>query len=296
MLWRKRESDDAREINNYLDEEENMKLPLKTTIISLFVFFMIFFFSFFINQNFIANNIAATTSIVLLIGLMVIAGILDGFNPCAFSTLLLWSGFLLNRFGSEIGNSPDIRKQRKNILSYAFFYAFGIFFIYFLLGLGILEFFKLSSLQITVLTQFAGLVVVVLGVLMVRDSFFKNSKALIKMPAFLHSIYKKYSQPSSKFGSFLSGIVIGLCSVPCGGAIYMAILLIIQSEPFMVKYPLLLVYNLGFILPVIILAFILSNKKLLQIISQDFILFRNQIRLMIGIITILLGFFSIIMA
>lgn len=33
---------------------------------------------------------------------MILAGILDGFNPCAFTTLLLWSGFLLNRFGAEI--------------------------------------------------------------------------------------------------------------------------------------------------------------------------------------------------
>lgn len=273
-----------------------MKTPLKTTIIGLFLFFILLFFSFLLNQSIMAASIAATTSIILLIGFMLIAGILDGFNPCAFSTLLLWTGFLLNRFGSEIDHELNIERQRKNILSYAFFYAFGIFFIYILLGIGILELFQISSIQTKTLAQTAGFVVVVLGVFMIRDSLLKQSQAIIKMPRFLHPIYKKYSNPVSKFGSFLSGIVIGLCSVPCGGAIYMAILIIIQSKPFVVKYPLLFVYNLGFILPVVIFALILSNKKLLQSISQDFILMRNKLRLMIGIITILLGFSSIWLA
>lgn len=273
-----------------------MKTPLKTTMLYLFSFFLLFFFIFLLNQSFIAANIAATTSIILLFGLMFLAGILDGFNPCAFSTLLLWTGFLLNRFGTEINNNLDIGRQRKNILSYAFLYALGIFLIYILLGIGILELFEISSMQTKTLAQISGIIVVILGVLMVRDTVFKHSQAIIKMPTFLHPIYKKYSKPVSKFGSFLSGIVIGLCSVPCGGAIYMAILIIIQSRPFTVKYPLLFVYNLGFILPVVLFALILSNKKLLQSISQDFILIRNKLRLIIGIVTILLGFFAIMIA
>lgn len=273
-----------------------MKIPLKPTIIALFVLFMLFFFASFFNQNILTSNVAVTSSIVLLIGLMLLAGILDGFNPCAFSTLLLWVGFLLNRFGTEIDKNSDIRTQQKNILSYALFYALGIFFIYILLGVGLWELFKLSAIETKLLTQIAGFIVVVLGVLMVRDAFFQHSKAIIKMPTFLHPIYKKFSKPASKFGSFLSGIVIGLCSVPCGGAIYMAILIMIQSEPFAVKYPLLFVYNIGFILPVVIFSLILSNKKLLTSISQDFILMRRYFKWMIGIITILLGFSSILLA
>lgn len=273
-----------------------MKLPLKSAITLLFLFFILFFFSLLFNQNFVTENLAATTSLALLIGLMLLAGILDGFNPCAFSTLLLWTGFLLNRFGKEIDNDLDISRKRKNILSYAFFYAAGIFVIYLLLGLGILELFRLSAAQTTSLLQIAGLAVVIIGVLMVRDSFLSASKGLIKMPAFLHPVYKKYSQPATKLGSFFSGIVIGLCSVPCGGAVYMAILLIIQSKPFAVKYPLLFVYNIGFILPVVILALTLANKKLLQSLSRDFILMRRNLKWMIGIVTVLLGFISILMA
>ncbi len=273
-----------------------MKLPLKTIITYLLLFFLFFFFALLFNQKVIAANIAVTSSIILLMGLMLVAGILDGFNPCAFSTLLLWVGYLLNRFGAEIENDQTIAEQRKNILSYAFIYAFGIFFIYFLLGAGMIEFLRISSIQTKIILQIAGLAVVVLGVLMLRDSFFTQSKALIKMPAFLHPLYKKFSKPASKFGSFLSGIVIGLCSVPCGGAIYMAVLIIIQSKPFTMKYPLLLIYNIGFIFPVVLLAFLLSNKKLLQTISQDFIMIRKRLRIIIGIVTILLGYISIVLA
>ncbi|XJZ28054.1 cytochrome c biogenesis CcdA family protein [Bacillota bacterium Lsc_1132] len=259
-----------------------MKLPLKTIVTYLFAFFMLLFFSILFNQNFMAANIAATTSIVLLMGLMLVAGILDGFNPCAFSTLLLWVGFLLNRFGTEIENNKNIAEQRRNILSYAFIYAFGIFFIYFLLGLGIIEFLRFSSIQTRLLLQILAVTVVVMGVLMIRDSFFNQSKAIIKMPVFLHPLYKKFRKPASKFASFISGIVIGICSVPCGGAIYMAVLIIIQSKSFAVKYPLLFIYNIGFILPVVLLALLLSNKKLLQKLSQDFIMVRKRLRILIA--------------
>ncbi|GGM29585.1 hypothetical protein GCM10011351_14610 [Paraliobacillus quinghaiensis] len=272
-----------------------MKVSLLKLMTSLFLFFLVFFISFFVDQNIIADNVA-TTSIILLIAIIFLAGILDGFNPCAFSTLLLWSGFLLHRFGAGIDGELTVEKQRKKILSYAFFYALGIFFIYFLLGVGILELFRLTAIQTRLLLQIAGFIIVVLGVLMIRDVFVIHKKAIIKMPAFLHPIYKKFSEPVSKIGSFLSGIVIGLCSVPCGGAIYMAVLLIIQEKTFTVKYPLLFLYNLGFVLPVFILAFILSNKKLLTSLSRDFILSRGKLKLIIGITTILLGYLSILLS
>ena len=274
-----------------------MKLPLKSTIIGIFLFFLLFFFSLLFEQRLVTVNIAASTSLMLLIGLMFLAGVLDGFNPCAFSTLLLWSGFLLNRFGNEIENTRDIKRKQRNILNFALYYAFGILFIYFLLGVGTLELFQLTSRQTTAtLSQIAGLIVVVLGVIMLRDSLLTHTKAIIKMPAFLHPIYKKYSEPTTKLASFFSGIVVGLCSVPCGGAIYMAILILLNSEPFSVKYPLLLVYNVGFILPVVVLALTLSNKKLLQSVSRDFISFKSNLKILIGIMTILLGLFSIYIA
>jgi cytochrome c biogenesis protein CcdA len=59
-----------------------------------------------------------TTSIILLIAIIFLAGILDGFNPCAFSTLLLWSSFLLHRFGAGIDGGLTVEKQRKKNMTF----------------------------------------------------------------------------------------------------------------------------------------------------------------------------------
>lgn len=265
----------------------------KGTIIGLFVMAVLFAAAFMFDQTLLTDNITEL-GIFSLFGLMFLAGVLDGFNPCAFSTLLLWSGFLINRFGTSL-DKDDVTEKRKVILSYASLYSLGIFTAYFLLGVGFLEIVNLTSRFTTsLLSQILAFVVIVLGLIMLRDSVISNKKAIIKMPKFLHPVHKKFSEPTTKLSSFLSGVVIGLCAIPCSGAIYMGILMVIgNNAAFLNIYPLLFVYNLGFILPVVILALTLTSKSLLTALSKDFMKSRSTMKLIIAIITILLGFMSL---
>ena len=73
----------------------------------------------------------------------------------------------------------------------------------------------------------------------------------------------------------------------------MAVIFILNSEPFIVKYPILFIYNIGFIIPVVVLALTISNKKLLNYISYDFVKTKFLLKKIIGIITIILGLVSI---
>lgn len=266
----------------------------KFTFIGLFLFFILMYVATLINQTEISQEVLYL-NIFLLILVMFLAGTLDGFNPCAFSTLLLWSGFLLSRFGKAM-DEEDIMAKRKMILSYATFYCLGIFFVYLLLGLGILQILNITSYTLTTsLMKVFGFVVILVGLLMVRDYMFPDKKAIVAMPQFFYPLHKKYSEPTTKVASFVSGIIIGLCTVPCGGAIYLAVLLIIQNEPFLYKYSMLLIYNLGFILPVVILALTISNKKMLQALSRDFIRFKSKIKIIMAIVTILMGMMALYM-
>lgn len=268
---------------------------IKATIFGIFIFFLFFVAALLIDQNDILSDVGKL-GVISLIALMFLAGTLDGFNPCAFNTLLLWSGFLLNRFGTVI-DKENVLEKRKIIISYALIYSLGIFVVYFLLGIGFLNTINLTSKFFTTLfSQIMAFIVIILGITMIRDSWLPSDKAIIKMPKFLHPLYKKYSEPTTKLSAFLNGIVVGLCAVPCGGAVYMGVLIIIQNNSFMTKYPLLLVYNIGFIVPVLILAFTLANKKMLQSLSREFIRFRRKIKIILAIITIVLGLLSIYLA
>lgn len=278
-----------------------MKTQFRGLVIGISIFIVLFIAAFFIPQtnllnNSLLNNISNLTviSFILLIGLMFLAGVLDGFNPCAFSTLLIWLGFLINNFGNQIDDNKKINNKQKTIHSFAFFYSLGIFVIYFLIGMGFLMVGDvINPKYIPLITRIAGFIIVVLGLITLRDSLSKKQNPIIKMPKILYPLVQKYSKPTTKFASFLSGIMIGLCTIPCSGAIYMAVIFILNSEPFMVKYPILFIYNIGFILPVVILAITITNKKLLIYLSQDFLKTKLLIKKIIGIITIVLGIISI---
>lgn len=278
-----------------------MKTQFRSVIIGLSIFILLFIAAFFIPQTSLINNSLlgnlgnlTVVSFIIFIGLMFLAGVLDGFNPCAFSTLLIWMGFLINDFGNQIDDSKDINAKQKTIHSFAIFYSLGIFVIYFLVGMGFLMVGDIIDPKyIPLITRIAGFIIVVLGLITLRDSLSKKRKPIIKMPKILYPLVQKYSKPTTKFASFLSGVMIGLCTIPCSGAIYMAVIFLLNSEPFMVKYPILFIYNIGFILPVVILAFTVSSKSLLTYLSQDFVKTKLIIKRIIGFITIILGIISI---
>lgn len=271
------------------------KPSLRTLVITLLGFFLLFFLAFSLEQQDLLGSVSLQEAAFLtLLGLIVLAGILDGFNPCAFATLLLWSGFLLNRFGSHIGSEEEMANARRKLISYALLYALGIVSVYFIFGAGLLQLSNLINPQdITLLSRLFGFIVTILGVVMIRDSFYAPGKSIIKMPAFLYPLFRKYKEPASNFASFISGIVVGLCSIPCSGAIYLAVLIMIRSEPLVERTTILFFYNVGFVLPVIWFALILANKKLLQAVSREFITSRANMKRMIGAVTILLGVLAI---
>lgn len=272
-----------------------MKFKLKSLVLVLLLFFLLFFAAIALQQNHLIESIPLRDATLLtLLGLMILAGIMDGFNPCSFTTLLLWSGFLLNRFGRELDKPNSQRANRRTMMGYAWLYALGIMVIYFIFGAGLLQ---LSNFiqpgDIRLFSKLFGLLVTLMGIVMLRDSLHAPAQWLIKMPGFLHPLFKKYSEPTSKVAAVLSGGVVGLCSIPCSGAIYMAVLLIVQPKPLLERTFVLFFYNLGFIVPVLLFASILANKKLLQALSKDFLISRKVLKRIIAVVTILMGLLSI---
>jgi cytochrome c-type biogenesis protein len=272
-----------------------MKFPLKSAVIGVILFFMLLIAAVTIQQSMIVDSVSfAKTAFIILLGLMVVAGILDGFNPCAFTTLLLWSGFFLNRFGAEVDRSVSLGLMRRRMFGYALLYSIGIVTVYFLFGAGLLQLSQwIQPQDIRLFSKLFGLIVTILGIVMLRDSLLSPSQWIIKMPRFLHPLYKKYSEPTTKLAALASGVVIGLCSIPCSGAIYMAVLVILQPEPWIERTTALFFYNLGFVTPVLLFAAILVNKKLLQAVSKDFLLSRKTLKRIIAIATILMGLLAI---
>lgn len=276
-----------------------MRTNLRSTFIGLSLFLSLLIFAFTFQQSYLAENVVdmITVNIFLFMLIMLLAGMLDGLNPCAFSTLLIWIGFLLNRFGKQVDSNTEINDKRKKIILFATFYALGIFIVYFSIGVGLLTLKDVINPDwIPYLIQGSGIIVVIFGLLMLRDGLFPEMESIIKMPKTLYPLVRRFNRPTSVIAAIIGGAIIGLCSVPCSGAIYMAILTWLSSQLAEIRYGSLLVYNIGFIFPVLLLAFTISSRPLLTKISQDFLKSRQLIKIILSVITVILGITSIYLA
>jgi cytochrome c biogenesis protein CcdA len=187
------------------------------------------------------------------------AGLIDGFNPCAFAVLVFFISYL-----------TVMKKTGRDILFVGLSFISGIFITYFLIGLGILSVlfrFTHYALFTRILNGITGAGCIVLGVLSFTD-FLKAKRGNMKditlqlskgMKDRIHSIIiKKTRLPHYVAGSFAAGIIVSVLEFACTGQVYLPTIVYITGNPGLklrgTIY--LLIYNLFFILPLfIILAF-----------------------------------------
>lgn len=171
------------------------------------------------------------------------AGLVAGFNPCLLGILVFLAATVLSTAG-----------KRRELVMMVVFFSLGIFTMYFLFGLGMQQLLQTETVASAfryVLTAFlllAGFSQVWDAVRLQRGrpSIFRTDWAL------------KYFRAGVDRGRFSSYFIIGalfsLVKAPCVGAIYLAILDLLSSRSYFEGATYLLFFNLGVILPILILG------------------------------------------
>ena len=109
-----------------------------------------------------------------LLPLVVVAALIDSINPCAFSILLLTIAFLLS-----------VNRLRSNILATGGAYVFGIFVIYVLIGLGLLETLHLFDTP-HFMGKLGATLLILLGVINILNYVFPGFPIKLKIPDAAH--------------------------------------------------------------------------------------------------------------
>lgn len=179
------------------------------------------------------------------------AGLLDGVNPCAFSTLLFFLSFLTLR-----------RKSKNTILSVGIVFIASVFAVYFMIGMGLLG--GLRSIAEhrwakTALEASVCFLSVVLGVLSLRDAFRARTgapdDAVLKLPEALsranHRVIRALSGRSAALAAAaLTGAAVSVLELACTGQIYLPTLAYINRTAVSGRgVGLLVAYNAAFVLP-----------------------------------------------
>ena len=192
---------------------------------------------------------------------ILLAGLVDGLNPCAFATIVFFISYL----------TLSGRKGKEVIIT-GISFTLGVFLTYLLVGLGfykVLDLIKGALAVVsTIVYAFTALLCLVLAVLSIRDFFTARKGELedmaLNLPKALRKRINATIHDSKKIGSyvlgaFVSGVLISLLELACTGQIYLPTIIFMSSVPELrgkaIGY--LLLYNLMFIIPLIV-VFILA--------------------------------------
>ena len=193
---------------------------------------------------------------------VLLAGIVDGFNPCSFAIMISLAGIL------AIGG----RKRRARIIGGLAFCA-GTFVTYMLMGLGLMQALKaLEGLRVVhdVVMVVLALALFVLSFLSFRDALkFRKvpvfSVVTLKLPEGVKVLIRKiamesWSGPAVALAGFGCAFLVTLLDALCTGQVYVPVLALISREPGAWRsFALLALYNLAFIAP-LVAVFVLASK------------------------------------
>jgi cytochrome c biogenesis protein CcdA len=191
-----------------------------------------------------------------ILGIMA-AGFLDGINPCAFATIIFFVSYLF-----------FVGRKRRDILIMAVFFILAVFVSYLAIGLGAYKVFQvLTGFKIAAKIVFLafGIFAIILGVLSLYDYYVSRkgdtSKMLLQLPlAVKQMIHKNIKEKTGSagivIGSLAAGVAVSFLEFGCTGQVYLPTITFIISRqgPALKPVASLVLYNLMFILPLIVIA------------------------------------------
>lgn len=179
-------------------------------------------------------------SLVTVIG----AALVDSINPCAIAVLLILMGALL------------ASGERARALKAGIGFTISIYIVYFLFGLGLFSAIQISGLSFW-FYRFIGFLAIVIGLFNIKDYFSYGAGGFVmEIPRRWRPRLKKLlNSVTSPMGAFFMGFLVCLFELPCTGGPYLFILgLLAQKTTQMAAIPILLLYNLVFVVPLILLT------------------------------------------
>ena len=218
---------------------------------------------------------------------ILIAGFVDGINPCSFTLLLLFIAALLATMGKAEAGGVGLARRRILLNGGAF--VFAIFLAYLVLGTGLMQV-SAALAQNHLGARLGALLSVLLGLWMLKDYFLPGVGPRLAAPRWVAGHVRGVDGAASAATMFGLGALISLCTVPCSGAVYIAIvsLLALQTD-FAVSYGYLLVYNIMFILPLVAILLIASSRAGLNRLARWNLHHRDGVKLVLGGGVVLLG-------
>ena len=213
-----------------------------------------------------------------LLPAVIVTGLLDSINPCAFAVILLLLAFLFT-----------LRQSRQRILQLGGVYIGMIFLVYFAIGLGILRAIRLSG-DPHFVARAGSWILIGLGFINLIEYFYPRFPIKLHMPAFAGDKTNELLKRATLPATIGVGFLVGLCTFPCSGGIYVSIITLLNAKTTLgwgIGY--LALYNVLFVLPLILILVAVGNRMAAKRWASWERQHARRIRLWYGLIMVGLG-------
>lgn len=207
------------------------------------------------------------------------AAAIDGINPCAFSLLLI---FITSVLATVQAGGQNMAAVRIRVIGIGAVFIASIFITYLALGVGALKTMDLFTRQ-HLPARLSALLAVLFGLWMLKDYFLPDWGMRLQAPARLGQLARQAARTATIPALVTSGFLIGLCTVPCSGAVYLGILSLLALQPSaLLGYSYLVLYNLVFILPLVVILVAASARPTLNRLAHWNLHHKEWVRLVLG--------------
>jgi cytochrome c biogenesis protein CcdA/thiol-disulfide isomerase/thioredoxin len=224
---------------------------------------------------------------------IVLAGLVDGLNPCAFATLILFVSYLTLS-----------GRKGKEILWVGAAFTCGVFLAYMLVGIGFYHTLELLGDLLTTLGRWLYALTAAFCTVLAVVSFLDYLKArrgeigdmTLSLPHKLRmginaAVRKMRRSRAFVTGAFVIGITISFLELACTGQVYLPTIIFVTSVPELRVQAilLLLLYNALFVAPLVVVFFLVYHgtgaKQLTHFLQRR----ASTVKLCISFLFLILG-------
>jgi len=235
-------------------------------------------------------DIEESGSLASVLLIVVMSGLLDGINPCAFAVLLFFIALLF-----MAGTATPYTHTRKRILITGSIYILTIFLAYLVVGLSLIKIITVIPFP-HMIARGGGFLMIFLGFINLKDYFWPDRGFSLGIPKSQWETIKQWVHKFTFPSSFVVALMVAFFEFPCTGGIYVAIIgLLALRSTSLEGFLYLVLYNFAFVLPLVIILIFASNKRTM---SFSLIRWRQKehktIKLLSGLGIVILGMFLLV--
>ena len=213
-----------------------------------------------------------------MFSLVTASAFFDGLNPCAFAVLLFFVAFLF-----------ALKKTKGAVWKMGAAYVFAVFLAYLLIGVGLAKALIISGSP-HLMAYVGAYLIIALGLIQLAGVVWPSFPIKLHIPGATKAALEKWLYKATIPAALVGGFLVGLCTFPCSGGIYVAIIgLLASTQTYLRGLAWMIWYNLVFVAPLVILLLLSTNRRTTEKLLAWEQTSARKMRIISGIVMLLLG-------